>query len=355
MGNYNTSFSIMYMTHVVISYIFLMQFLVAVLSAVYDGMIQNGDFYAIQYQYIFITKYMRAIEENNGYDKLIVYPPPLNFILAPLLLVAPSKKMTKKVSQYFVNVVFWIENIFFIILYFFYFLALDPIILTKMYYQFAKMEGKIQKLIYMVFWTLFGFFFLLYFNVIDTCMLVNILCLENSVVYDQNEDEKVKLERHKFYIYRDIYRGMQEINNIAESTSMIIAKKQNLQRKYTNRLSLKQKMRKVEFEQNAEDVFVVKRDFIMAAYLLISNQNPYIRAYRQQYQSNRSRKSTNSILLASIDFSGQDLKGQKQKDPSLDQEFKDLITNLLMSTDRDNIDNLYEFMQDEKDRSKYIS
>jgi hypothetical protein len=77
---------------------------------------------------------MRAIEENNGYDKLIVYPPPLNFILAPLLLVAPSKKMTKKVSQYFVNVVFWIENIFFIMLYFFYFLALDPIILTKMYY-----------------------------------------------------------------------------------------------------------------------------------------------------------------------------------------------------------------------------
>ena len=31
-----------------------------------------------------------------------------------------------------------------------------------------------------------------------------------------------------------------------------------------------------------------------------------------------------------------------------------MITNLLMSTDRDNIDNLYEFMQDEKDRSKYI-
>ena len=113
-------------------------------------------------------------------------------------------------------------------------------------------------------------------------------------------------------------------------------------------------MRKVEFEQSAEDVFVVKRDFIIAAYLLISNQNPYIRAYRQQYQSNRSRKSTNSILLASIDFSGQDLKGQKQKDPSLDQEFKDMITNLLMSTDRDNIDNLYEYMQDEKDRSKYI-
>ena len=89
---------------------------------------------------------------------------------------------------------------------------------------------------------------------------------------------------------------------------MIIDKKQNLQRRFTNRLSLKQKMKKVELEQSADDVYVVKRDFIMAAYLLISNQNPYIRAYRQQYQSNRSRRSTNSILLASIDFTGQDLK-----------------------------------------------
>ena len=77
---------------------------------------------------------MRAIEENNGYDKMIVYPPPLNFILVPLLIFAPSKKLTKKVSQYFVNIVFWIENVFFILLYFFYFVALDPIIMAKMYY-----------------------------------------------------------------------------------------------------------------------------------------------------------------------------------------------------------------------------
>lgn len=134
LGNYTTSFDIMYMTHTVISYIFLLQFMVAILTSVYDVMIQNGDFYAIQYQYIFITKYMKAIEENNGYDKLIVYPPPLNFLLAPLLFTVPSRKLMKRFSIFFANLVFWFENIFFLILLFFYFLVLDPVIMVKMYF-----------------------------------------------------------------------------------------------------------------------------------------------------------------------------------------------------------------------------
>jgi len=47
MGNYNTSHSILVMIHIVFSYIFLMNFLIAILSQVYETMIKNGDFYAI--------------------------------------------------------------------------------------------------------------------------------------------------------------------------------------------------------------------------------------------------------------------------------------------------------------------
>ena len=58
MGNFSTSQSILYIVHVTISNIFLLNFLVAILQTVYDIMIKNGDFYAIEYQYIFITKYI---------------------------------------------------------------------------------------------------------------------------------------------------------------------------------------------------------------------------------------------------------------------------------------------------------
>ena len=101
MANYNTSHSILTIVHVIISNIFLMNYLVAILTTVYEIMIKNGDFYSIEYQYIFITKYLKALEENNGYEAFIIYPPPLNFFVAPLVLVSPSKETLKKFSRYF--------------------------------------------------------------------------------------------------------------------------------------------------------------------------------------------------------------------------------------------------------------
>jgi len=97
-GAYNTSHSILYIIHVTISNIFLLNFLVAILQTVYDIMIKNGDFYAIEYQYIFITKYMKAMEDDTGYDKLILFPPPLNFLLIPMILVSPWRNVIKGLS-----------------------------------------------------------------------------------------------------------------------------------------------------------------------------------------------------------------------------------------------------------------
>lgn len=31
---------------------------------------------------------MKAMEEDTGYDKLILFPPPMNFFLVPLMIVA---------------------------------------------------------------------------------------------------------------------------------------------------------------------------------------------------------------------------------------------------------------------------
>lgn len=46
LGSYNTSHSILYITHVTISNIFLLNYLVAILQSVYEIMIKNGDFYS---------------------------------------------------------------------------------------------------------------------------------------------------------------------------------------------------------------------------------------------------------------------------------------------------------------------
>jgi len=193
MANYNTSHSVLVIAHVVISNVFLLNFLIAILSSVYEIMIRNGDFYAIEYQYKFITKYMKALEEDNGYDKFIVYPPPMNFFLIPLIFVIPSRKWTKKISKFIAYTVFWFENIFVIMAFFFYLVVHNPLIMFKIHFQImTKIEGFFNKLFYFVVWTFGGMFYLVFVNLVDTCMLINILCVDNSLVYDQSEDERSK-------------------------------------------------------------------------------------------------------------------------------------------------------------------
>lgn len=64
-------------------------------------MYRDGDFYSVRYQYIFIEKYMNALEEKNGYEELILLPPPLNYMLIPLLIVSPSQETMKKFTYYY--------------------------------------------------------------------------------------------------------------------------------------------------------------------------------------------------------------------------------------------------------------
>ena len=189
-------------------------------------MIKNGDFYAIEYQYIFITKYMKAMEDDSGYDKLILFPPPLNFVLIPLIFVAPWRGMTKRVSQWITYSVFWLENMALVLIFVVYMIAHDPLIMVKTYYQIStKIDGFFSKLYYLTGWTLAGLIYLLYVNILDTCMLMNILCLENSIIFDQGEEERTKSEKMTFYINRNAMLAIKQLKEIGDSSSVVFHKR----------------------------------------------------------------------------------------------------------------------------------
>ena len=59
-------------------------------------------------------------------------------------------------------------------------------------------------MLYSLLWQFCSIFYLVYVSLVDTCMLLNILCMDNSVTFDQGEDEKSRLQNLKFYIYRDL-------------------------------------------------------------------------------------------------------------------------------------------------------
>lgn len=86
--------------------------------------------------------------------------------------------MMKKASQYFKQIVFWIENIFLISGYLAYFIILTPYIyIKKAFLILTKLNGVGTILVLLIGWILAGPFYLLYTNLVDTCVLVSILCL----------------------------------------------------------------------------------------------------------------------------------------------------------------------------------
>jgi len=77
------------------------------------------------------------------------------------------------------------ENIGLVIAFFFYMLAHDPLIMVKTFYQIStKIDGFFKRIVYMLSWVTFGLIYLICVNLMDTCMLINTLCLENSIIFD---------------------------------------------------------------------------------------------------------------------------------------------------------------------------
>jgi hypothetical protein len=74
------------------------------------------------------------MEDDSGYDKLILFPPPLNFLLLPLIIVSPWRSITKRVSQWITYFFFWFENIALVLIFIIYMIAHDPLIMVKTYY-----------------------------------------------------------------------------------------------------------------------------------------------------------------------------------------------------------------------------
>ena len=86
--------------------------------------------------------------------------------------------MMKKASIYFKQIVFWVENIFLIGGYFLYFIMLSPYIyIKKAFLIVTKLNGLGTILVLLIGWIFAGPFYLLFTNLVDTCVLFSILCL----------------------------------------------------------------------------------------------------------------------------------------------------------------------------------
>lgn len=288
---------------------------------------------------------MKAMEDETGYDKFIFFPPPLNFLLLPLVLVAPSRRAVQRIGPLLTYAFFWVENVLLLVVFFLYMLAHDPVIYVKTLFQITtKIDGLGRKLAYLTGWTVLGFAYLIWVNLADTGMLVNILCLENSVVFDQGEEERHKQEQIHFHIHRNVVRALAILKEIGDSTSTIFEKQLDFRRLQTQKLSWREKLKtQQDQEMSSDEVFRVRSELIIAVYEELSAQDPAIQKQRMREQ----------LLQGPVPPKAVTTHRSEREEPQVSAELRSILSKMMLSKNRDKIWELIDYIVCEKEKSNH--
>lgn len=202
------------MIHVFISNIFMLNYLVAILSTVYEIMKDEGEFSFKANKYQFIEKYSVAMLDPNGYSELIIHPPPLNVFTLFILPCIIKKSLMKKAADVFSKLIFWSENILYLMVFLSYELVLCPFIYFKLMIIVLRFSRWKQILQNMIIWMFGGMFILLGYVAKDLFYYIKILCdyQEEEEQFKEREEEDFKQDR--IVIFNEVIDVMQSIIHI---------------------------------------------------------------------------------------------------------------------------------------------
>ena len=177
MGNaYKISNSILTMLHVFLANIFLLNFLVAILSTVYEIMQEHGEFAFKCNKYEFIEKYSIAMLDPNGYSELVIHPPPINMFSFFILPCVVKPSLMKQAADAFSKFMFWFENLFYIFAFILNEVLLFPLIYIKVAINVVYLASWLRLIPLLLFWLAAGPFILLYSLSKDLFFYIKILC-----------------------------------------------------------------------------------------------------------------------------------------------------------------------------------
>ena len=136
-------------------------------------------------------------------------PPPFNIVLIPLVLLSPIPALTRKYGMFVAKSIFWIENLFLLVLFGIYLVMLDILIYPKILYQISKLKSSlVKRFCFISIWMVMGVFYLVCLNINDLAYLIGIFFMEKSTAYSKESHESGKSHIHKFQIYKEAIRAV---------------------------------------------------------------------------------------------------------------------------------------------------
>lgn len=209
MSRSDTSHSLLLIVHLIISNIFLLNFLVAILSSVYSIMKIVGEFDFKANMYSYIEKFQTAHLDTKGLDEFVVHPCPINLLTIGLLPFHLREKASKTVN--FSKLMFWLENVIMMVLFLVYLIVLMPVIYFKMIYHLFKATRFRSFLWVSVIWILLGFFVLLFYVFKDLLYFIKICCDYGDSEPKDMKKLNVQEKENKIVIYNEVIGVMTSV------------------------------------------------------------------------------------------------------------------------------------------------
>ena len=192
------------MVHILISNVFLLNYLIAILSTVFEDMNELGNFSFKRYMYMYIERYNKGTE-NKGYSELVIHVPPVNYLTILLLPFAfISQEYMDKSGRVFSFVIFWLENVtYYIPKMIITEILLIPYIYIRNIFNIMKVESFVNGVAFSLLWLVIGLPYLLYTGAVDIGQYFIVLKMyhENDFKNEQEEEDKLQ---DKVVIYNEI-------------------------------------------------------------------------------------------------------------------------------------------------------
>jgi len=179
--------------HLFMSKILLINYIIAMLMTVYNGMREKGDFAYKSNRYEYIERYQTALSDGWGYSELVTNPAPLNMVMVVVLPWIFNKPMFKKVADIISKTFFWIENLAYMVVLVAYSYMLIPLIYVKFIIGIYKNLPICKFLLHLIIWIPFGWFYLWLILFVDFFNFIRIWADYQDD--DASQEEKLKYEQ----------------------------------------------------------------------------------------------------------------------------------------------------------------
>ena len=207
----NILHSCLHITHIISSNVFLLNYLIAILSTVFSYMEEEGDFMFKALQYMYVERYQIARLDKKGLEELVVYPAPLN-IFSVVLIPFYFRNGGEKYAEVYSHVMYWFENLIMLCLFLAYLMVIIPIIFLKMLLHLLQGQKWYMVPIVMLSWLVIGGLMLPLYGFKDAFLFAKICC-DYGRSEDKNENAKLEERNDLIYLYNRVVDIMKSLFN----------------------------------------------------------------------------------------------------------------------------------------------